>query len=152
MTELKRPNGSGGTEGGLIEFGVGSVLAVLSMVFFFNSVIATSGDFGAVSGLMHRMGGRFGSTTSMGIIFVPFVLAVIALFYDASKQWAWMLLSFGLLLIVVEVLSRLRFEFSMRLGSLLLMMALFAAGLGLILRSYRNLGSLPPDDKKLNDK
>ena len=88
----------------------------------------------------------------MGIIFVPFVLAVIALFYDASKQWAWMLLSFGLLVIVVEVLSHLRFEFSVRLGSVLLMMALFAAGLGLILRSYRNLGSLPPDDKKLNDK
>ncbi|MCA9199737.1 MAG: hypothetical protein KDA87_19490 [Planctomycetales bacterium] len=144
-------SGPGGTEGGLMQFGVGTVLTILAIVFFFNSVIATTRGYGLITGAMHRLSGNMGDTTSMGIVFMPFVLAVVALFYDASKNWAWMLLSFGILVLVVEVLSRVRFEFSMRLGNLLLVMALFAAGVGLILRSYKDFSQLTSGEHKSSD-
>jgi len=133
--------GSGGTEGGVVQFLIGLLLTGVAIYLFFDSVLVTTG-IGIVSGGMHRMmgrgGGGFGETTSMGIIFVPFLIAVIALFYDASKKWGWWLLYFGIAVIAVEILSRIRFLMTTKLTHLLGMMVLFAAGVGLILRSLRD--------------
>ena len=124
----------GGTEGGSAEFigGIGMILAGLALYLFFDSVhVGTHG-----LGLMGMMMG--GSTTSMGIIFVPFVIGVILLFADAANKLGSWLLWGGLSLIVVEILSRIRFEFNMKTSHLLLILALFGAGVGLILRAFRN--------------
>ncbi|MCA9146142.1 MAG: hypothetical protein H6823_18845 [Planctomycetaceae bacterium] len=135
--------GSGGTEGGVGQFFIGLVLAGLAIYLFFDSVRVTTG-VGLVSGGVHALmgrrggGGGFGETTSMGIIFVPFVIAVIALFYDAKKKWGWWLLYFSVAVIGVEILSRIRFFMNTKLTHLLGMMVLFAAGIGLILRSLRD--------------
>ena len=135
--------GSGGTEGGVGQFLIGLLLAGLGIYLFFDSVrVETS--FGIISQGVHALMGRrggaggFGDTTSMGIIFVPFLIAVIALFYDAQKKWGWWLLFLGIAVISVEILSRIRFFLSMKVTHLLGMMVLFAAGVGLILRSLRD--------------
>ncbi len=135
--------GSGGTEGGVGQFTIGLVLSSLAIYLFFDSVRVTTG-MGIVSGGMHMLMGRqgnhggLGETTSMGIIFVPFVIAVIALFYDAQKKWGWWLLYVSIAIIGVEVLSRIRFFMNAKLTHLLAMMVLFAAGVGLVLRSLRD--------------
>ncbi len=141
--ESKHMKGSGGTEGGIGQFTIGLVLSGLAIYLFFDSVRVATG-VGIISGGMHRLMGRgggaggLGETTSMGIIFVPFVIAVIALFYDAAKKWAWWLLYVGVAIIGVEVLSRIRFFMNTKLTHLLAMMVLFAAGVGLVLRSLRD--------------
>ncbi|MDA1054655.1 MAG: hypothetical protein O3C40_29860 [Planctomycetota bacterium] len=133
--------GSGGTEGGVGQFFIGLVLAGLGMYLFFDSVRVTTG-IGLLSGGMQRMmgrgGGAFGETTSMGILFVPFLIAVITLFYDASKKWGWWLLYFAIAVIAVEILSCVRFLMNTKLTHLLGILVLFAAGVGLILRSTAN--------------
>ena len=132
--------GSGGTEGGVGQFLIGLVLAGLAIYLFFDSVrVATGAGFisDSIHGMMGRRGG-IGETTSMGIIFVPFLIAIIALFYDAKKKWGWWLLYFGVAVIAVEILSRIRFFMNTKLTHLLGMMVLFAAGVGLILRSLRD--------------
>ncbi len=141
--------GSGGTEGGLIMFGGGFLLSAVAIYFFLDSVVATTTDVGLFSGLIRgRRGlqdvghmGR-GYTTSMGIIFVPFVIGVISLFYDAAKAWAWGLTYVGIGIIVVEILSHLRFNLAMKTSSLMIMMVMFAAGVGMMLRSYRDYGNV----------
>ena len=82
--------GSGGTEGGLGMFFVGFGLAALGVYFFFNPVYVTT-RLGLFSGMFGRHGGGPGmwETTSMGILFVPFLIGVIALFQDARRRWAW---------------------------------------------------------------
>ena len=133
--------GSGGTEGGVGQFFIGLLLAGLGIYLFFDSVRVTTG-IGLISGDLHRLVGRgsggLGETTSMGILFVPFVIAVITLFYDARKKWGWWLLYFSIAVIAVEILSRIRFLMNTKLTHLLGMMVLFAAGVGLILRSLRD--------------
>ena len=129
--------GSGGTEGGAGMFATGLVLAAAGVYLFFDSVMVTTGGLGWVSGMMHRGGGGFWETTSMGIIFVPFFIGVIALFYNARLLWAWILTALGLVVIAVEIISRIRFRLDAKTTHLLLIIVLFAAGLGLILRSYR---------------
>ena len=96
----------GGTEGGdtLFLTGGGLTLCGLGLYLLLDSVRVVSGDYGAISGMMHRRGGM-GETTSMGIIFVPFLIGSGVLFYDAAKKWAWWLASAGLAIIVIEILS-----------------------------------------------
>jgi len=130
--QLDRP---GGTPGGIGLFLMGAGLALISAWFFVDSVRVVSGGFGWIS----RGAGLGADTGSIGILFLPFVIAVGALFYDASKAWAWGLFGISLLIIVVEVLSRMRFFVDLKLSHLLLMLGSFAAGCGLMLRSLREL-------------
>ena len=101
----------GGTRGGEGKFFLGLLLSAVALYFFFDSVRVETPGGGWVSGALR--GGRGGhaglwETTSMGIVFLPFVIGLIALFYDASKKWAWVLTWVGLAIIVIEFLSRIR--------------------------------------------
>ncbi|MDP0491306.1 MAG: hypothetical protein Q7Q71_09685 [Verrucomicrobiota bacterium JB023] len=131
----------GGTEGGdgLFMAGGGLTLLGLGLYFFLDSVRVVSGAFGVFSGMVHR--GGLGQTTSMGLIFLPFIIGVIILFYDASKRWAWWLSGLGLVMIVIEILSRIRFVLNMKTTHLLLIFVLIAAGAGLIARAYKTTRS-----------
>ncbi len=132
--------GSGGTEGGLGKFAIGFCLSALATYLFFDSVKVTSAGYGLISGLFGYGRGGYWETTSMGIIFVPFFLGVVALFYDAKPWWAWALTYLGIGVIAIEILSRIQFLFQMKSTHLLGMIVLFAAGVGLMLRSYRDEG------------
>jgi isoprenylcysteine carboxyl methyltransferase (ICMT) family protein YpbQ len=128
----------GGTEGGGGKFALGFLLSAVSLYFFFDSVQVSTAESGWISGAMRGGGGGYGmwNTTSMGIVFLPFFIGVVALFYNGKMQWAWYVTWIGLAIIVIEILSRLRFLMAMKTSHLLIMMVTFAAGAGLMLRSY----------------
>lgn len=155
--------GSGGTDGGIGTFMGGFALAAGSLWFFFDSVLVSSGGIGWVTGMMHGWRGQGGGggmhgwqTASMGIIFVPFLCGVFALFYDASKKWAWYLTYFGIFVLVVEILSRVQFVLNMKTSHLLLMLGTFAAGTALMFRSYQRFPELADfsegEKEKVDDK
>lgn len=141
--------GSGDTEGGVGLFFCGFVLSAASLYFFFDSVRVTAGGHGLITGAIHApfRGGTF-ETSSMGLIFVPFFLGVMALFYDSKPKWAWALMYSGLGILVIEMLSRVRFAMSLKSSHLLILMALFAAGAGMMIRSYKEMkkNEPKPDD------
>lgn len=124
----------GGKEGGEGLFLGGVALMIAGLYFFLDSVRVSSGQFGAISGMIGR--GRQGmETTSMGIVFVPFLIGVGVLFYDSTKRWAWWLSGLGLAVIVIEMMSRIRFVMEIKTSTLLLMFCLIAAGAGLVARA-----------------
>lgn len=131
--------GSGGTEGGVSTFLIGFVLSAVSLYFFFDSVRVTSGGHGLFTGIVHQQfqGGSF-ETSSMGLVFLPFFLGVIALFYNSKPIWSWTLMYSGLGIIVIEMLSRIRFAMSLKSSHLIILMAIFAAGAGMMIRSYKD--------------
>jgi uncharacterized protein len=142
--------GSGGTNGGVGKFAIGFVLSAVSLYFFFHSVQVTSGSVGWFSSLIvDGMGTGIASTASMGLLFAPFFLGVLILFYDAKMMWAWYLMWSGLGILVIEILSRVSFVFNFKASYLLLLIVLFAAGAGMMLRSYRQLDAPDtPNDPK----
>lgn len=73
----------------------------------------------------------------MGIVFLPFSLGVVALFYNSKMKWGWYLTWTGLAMIAIEIPSRIRFLLQMKTSHLLIMLVTFAAGVGLMLQSYR---------------
>jgi hypothetical protein len=128
----------GGTEGGESAFlgGLGLVLAALGLYLLFDSVQVVSGGAGLISrALVGGMGGW--ETTSRGIVFAPLMLGVVLLFYNSKWKIGWGLLWVGLAIIVVEILSRLQFMFSMKTSHLMLILAMVAAGIGLLMRGLR---------------
>ncbi|MDA7931460.1 hypothetical protein N9B42_00680 [Akkermansiaceae bacterium] len=86
----------GGSEGGERAFvaGLGLILFGLGLYLFLDSVRVTSAPYGWISG---RMGGGRGmvETTSMGIVFVPFLAGITILFFRFGKEvglgarWPW---------------------------------------------------------------
>lgn len=115
--------------------GGGLVLMALGMYLFLDSVRVQSGHFGWVSGMIGR--GRQGmETTSMGIVFLPFLIGVGVLFFDAAKKWAWWLAGLGLAVIAIEILSRIRFVLDMKTTHLLMILCMVAAGAGMALRAF----------------
>ena len=125
--------GAGGTEGGVGKFSIGLVLSGLAAWLFFDSVRVTTAGYGFFTGWF-----RNGyDTTSMGIIFIPFFVAVVALFYNAQWKWAWWLLYIGIGILAIEILSRIRFLMHMKTTHLMLMLVMFAGGVGLMLKGLR---------------
>jgi membrane-bound ClpP family serine protease len=81
---------------------------------------------------------------STGIVFAPIFLGLVLLFYDAKLKWGWALFYVGLALIMIEILSRIRFQMGMPVSNLLLMLGMIAAGIGMMLRSFRDAAPPPP--------
>lgn len=133
--DLEKP---GGTNGGLGTFVAGTALALAGTWFFVDAVRVTSYGNGMIS---RGLGGSAGA----GIIFLPLFVAVIALFADARKTWAWALGAFGLAIIVIEVLSQLRFFFDQKLSHFLIMLVTVAAGIGLVTRSLKQMPAINDD-------
>jgi uncharacterized protein len=111
---------------------IGIVLTCLGLWMLFDSVRVTSG-YGWFSGYMR---GWWTTTTSTGIVFIPFVIGVVCIFYNMKTKWPYWLTGIGITVVLVEMLSRIRFVFNMKTSHLLLMLALVAAGLGFCLQGY----------------
>lgn len=136
-------HGAGGTPGGTWLFFFGLVLAGAGLWFFLSNVHVVTRDVGFFSGAFNR--GMFGGgmpAASTGIIFAPIFIGLVILFYDARLKWGWALFYTGLAIIVIEILSRIQFLMQMKTSNLLLMLGMVAAGIGMMLRSFRD-GSMP---------
>ena len=103
-----------------------------SLWFLLDSVRVSSGGHGCFS---HYMRVQNYETASMGLIFVPFILGIIALVYTSGKWWSWFLMWSGIGVIVIEMLSRIRFMMNIESSYLILVFILFAVGTGLMLKS-----------------
>ena len=134
--------GAGNTEGGWEKFIMGGVLLCLGVYMLLDSVRVTSGGYGCVSGLMCRGIGnsQFVETTSMGVIFLPLFVGILAMAYDYSHKWARWLAGIGIVLIIVEMFSRIHWMMNIKTSHLVLMIGSCAIGIGLILASYRKHG------------
>jgi hypothetical protein len=144
--------GAGGTPGGTWLFFTGLVLAATGLWFFLSNVHVVTTPVGMVSGIFDR--GVFGGgmpAASTGIVFAPIFIGLVMLFYDSRMKWGWALFYVGLALIVIEIMSRIQFLMNMRTSNLLLMIGMIAAGIGMMLRSFRDFSpsapGSPPSDR-----
>jgi hypothetical protein len=127
----------GGTQGGTGAFFGGIALMAIGAWLLFDSVQMVTGMSGWFSGMLGAGRGGLWTTTSMGIIFVPFLAGIFILFFDAKAKWAWWLTIIGLLVVIIEILSRIQFVMNSKTSHVLLMLAMIAGGAGLVLKGYR---------------
>lgn len=118
------------------KFEIGFILTMVSTWLLFDSVVVSAGGHGLISGVMHNQFHNTGfRTASMALIFIPFVLGMISLVYTSGKWWSWVLTWSGIGIIVIEMLSKIRFVMNMKSSYLMLVFIMFSVGTGLMLKS-----------------
>lgn len=119
----------GGTKGGLGSFLLGLALTLLGCYLFTDRVTVHGGYW------------RFARTegASFGITLLVMLFGVGMLFYNAQSKGGWLLTVGGFLVIITGIIANLEVHFqSTSLWSTLIMLGMFAGGLGLVFRSLRD--------------
>lgn len=119
--------GPGGTPGGGGEFLLGLLMAGIGAYLFLSRV------------QVHTSFWRFGGMdNSFGVSLMPLLFGIGILFFNGSSKLGWLLSVGGFLFIIVGVIMNLDIFFERTsLVHTLVMLGLFAGGLGLIARSLR---------------
>lgn len=113
---------------------LGQLLAGLALLgagafLFVNNIIVTSGFWSL-----------FGHS-AFGLTLIPVFVGVVWLFVNRRSFWGWLLFAGGAMIILLGVIAELHVFFKpISLYSVLLMIVLMAAGVGLIIRSYGTKG------------
>jgi hypothetical protein len=127
--EIASRPGPGGTSGGTAEFLIGLALLIAGGYLFLDHVQVTS-----------RVGSLWGfGYGSFGLSLLPVFIGIALLFFNGRSVAGWVLTAGGLIIIMVGVISRLAVHWrTSSLYEVLVILALIAAGIGLIARSLRD--------------
>ena len=118
--------GPGGTAGGLGMFVFGLAMSIAGVYLIMNQVQVTSGYW------------TWWGTNTFGLTLVPLVIGVGWLFFNGKSIIGWVLAGGGAVIILVGVLANLQVYFrTTSLYNLIIMLVLFAGGLGLMARALR---------------
>ncbi len=122
----KRIVGAGGTPGGMGQFFLGLLLVGIGAYLVLNQVQVT-GSWG-----------HFWGFNSFGLSLVPLLIGIGILFYSGKSVVGWILTALGFGIILAGILMNLDIYFKpTSLYNTLFMLAMLAAGLGLIARALR---------------
>jgi hypothetical protein len=123
--------GAGGTPGGVGEFFIGVLIASIGFYLLFSHVTVHSSYWN-----FFGFGGGYGR--SFGISLIPLLFGIGILFVNGKSVLGWFLSVGGLLFILAGILMNLDIHFAgTSLMNALIMLALIAAGLGLIVKGLR---------------
>lgn len=138
--------GAGGTPGGLGQFFIGFIMMCTGFYLLFNAITVSSNfNMGMRLYGMSSFGGNFNITS--GMVMVPFIFGIGLIFYNSKNIFGWLLGLGSLAALVFGVISSIRFSFrTMTSFDLIVILVLAMGGLGLFLRSLRNLDKSLPDE------
>ncbi|MEJ7577381.1 MAG: hypothetical protein WKF74_10295 [Pyrinomonadaceae bacterium] len=124
MENERKVRGAGGTSGGIGEFFLGLVMAVIGGYILTNRVTVTS-SFWSLWGY-----------NTFGLSLLPLIFGVGILFFNGKSIAGWLLVFVGVVIIFAGILMNLQIYFQpTSLFNTLLMIVLLAGGIGLIARA-----------------
>jgi len=133
--------GAGGTSGGLGQFFIGFIMMCGGFYLLLNA-ISVSSNFGMGARLygFSAFGGNYSITS--GIIMIPFIIGIGIIFYNSKNILGWLLAIGSITGLIFGVISSIRFSFkTMSALDLIIILILAMGGLGLFLRSLKNMDS-----------
>lgn len=125
--EDKNYKNVGGTSGGIGEFFIGLIMTIAGAYLIMNQVIVTS-SFWTLWGY-----------NTFGLSLIPLIFGIGILFFNGKSILGWLLLIIGAVVIGTAILMNLQIYFQpTSLFNTIVMLVLFAGGIGLIARSLRS--------------
>ncbi len=126
MENQKRFNGAGGTPGGVVEFFFGLGMAVAGAYLLISRVVVTSAFW------------NFGGFNSFGLSLLPLIIGIGIIFFNGRSIIGWLLVFIGSVIILSGIIMNLQIFFEpTSLFNTIIMLILFAGGIGLIVKSIR---------------
>ena len=119
--------GAGGTPGGLGEFFIGLVMALIGAYMLTNRVTVTSSYY------------SWSGYNTFGLSLLPLIFGIGILFFNSKSIAGWVLLAIGVVIIFAGILLNLQIYFEpTTLFNTIMMLILLAGGIGLVLRSLKS--------------
>jgi hypothetical protein len=119
--------GAGGTSGGIGQFFAGLALVGIGAFLLLGRVTVHTSFW-------HMAGGG----SAFGVTLIPLLIGIAVLFFNGKSILGWVLTIAGFGAIIVGVIANMDIYFQpTSLTTTLIMLAMLAAGLGLIVRSLR---------------
>lgn len=119
--DLKNP---GGTPGGIIEFFVGLAMTISGGYLLVSRVIVTSGYW------------NWGGYNTFGLSLIPLIIGIALVFFNGKSIIGWLLIFASVIIIGSGILMNLQIYFQpTSLFNTIIMIVLFAGGIGLLARS-----------------
>lgn len=119
----------GGTPGGLWEFLLGLAMAVAGGYMLISRVIVTSGFW------------NWGGYNTFGLSLVPLISGIGIVFFNGKSLIGWLLVFIGSVIILAGIIMNLQIYFQpTTLFNTIVMLVLFAGGIGLLAKSVRAHG------------
>lgn len=126
MDDLKNV---GGTPGGLWEFLIGLAMAVAGGYMLISRVTVTSGFW------------NWGGYNTFGLSLVPLIVGIGIVFFNGKSIIGWLLVFVGSIIILAGIIMNLQIYFQpTSLFNTIVMLVLFAGGIGLLAKSVRAHG------------
>jgi hypothetical protein len=125
---LPEKRGAGGTPGGVGQFFIGLVMAVVGAYLVLNQVQVTTSFW------------SFGRYGGFGPTLLPLLVGVAFLFYNGKSVVGWVLTGLGIAIILAGILMNMDIYLRQTtLFNTIVMLVLLFGGLGLIARSLRSV-------------
>ena len=119
----------GGTPGGLWEFLIGLAMAVAGGYMLISRVTVTSGFW------------NWGGYNTFGLSLVPLIFGIGIVFFNGRSIIGWLLVFVGSVIIHAGITMNLQIYFHpTSLFNTIVMLVLFAGGIGLLAKSVRSHG------------
>ncbi len=114
----------GGTSGGLIEFLIGLTMTIAGAYMLISRVIVTSAFW------------NWGGYNTFGLSLVPMIFGIGIVFFNGRSMIGWLLVLISVIVIASGILMNLQIYFQpTSLFNTLVMLVLFAGGIGLIAKA-----------------
>lgn len=119
----------GGTPGGLWEFLIGLAMAVAGGYLLISRVTVTSGFW------------NWGGYNTFGLSLIPLIFGIGIVFFNGKSIIGWLLVFAGSVIILAGIIMNLQIYFQpTSLFNTLVMLVLFAGGIGLLAKAVRAHG------------
>ena len=124
--ELDDLKNVGGTPGGMWEFLIGLGMAVAGAYMLISRVTVTSGFW------------NWGGYNTFGLSLVPLIFGIGIVFFNGRSVIGWLLVFIGSVIILSGLIVNLQIYFQpTSLFNTIIMLVLFAGGIGLLAKSVR---------------
>lgn len=121
LDDLKSP---GGTPGGIIEFFIGLAMVISGSYLLVSRVIVTSAFW------------NWGGYNTFGLSLIPLIAGIAFVFFNGKSVIGWLLVFISVVIIGSGILMNLQIYFQpTSLFNTIIMIVLFAGGIGLLARS-----------------
>ncbi len=119
----------GGTSGGLIEFLIGFIMTIAGAYMLISRVMVTSAFW------------NWGGYNTFGLSLVPMIFGIGIVFFNGRSLIGWLLVLISVIVIASGILINLQIYFQpTSLFNTIVMLVLFAGGIGLIAKAVASHG------------
>ncbi len=127
--ELDDLKNVGGTPGGIWEFLIGLAMAVAGGYMLISRVTVTSGFW------------NWGGYNTFGLSLIPLIFGIGFVFFNGKSVIGWLLVFIGAVIILAGIIMNLQIYFQpTSLFNTIIMLVLFAGGIGLLAKAVRDHG------------